>query len=329
MKCLDFVDEEDKEGNRPQRTSVRKKPAEKHKSLDLLESPSQDWRSDNSKNFQKEKRRSRIKSFSSSANESAKGKQKIKAAKPLTDSKTHIFPTAVNSSSCLSSPADLDETVVELSKQTSTLPLQKMEQKTPKRARLSLSSTVQSFIPSGNCKSVYSCSTDRDDNVFEDFFSPANHQKSKTSLLPDIQVGKDIQIPFELDSGPKKRKQRRSESLGSENNSQKKKKLEKSQGGKNCNQPSDASREPQSPSQQHDKESLPELDRSGASVTLLAKRQRQNALPFTSTRATNDAETQRTSSTSVHSAMCMEANTVSELQKNSDVSVYSHTLESE
>ncbi|XP_039994310.1 microcephalin isoform X2 [Xiphias gladius] len=330
LKCPDLEFKEDKEGNgqkKSRRNSVRKKPAEKSKSVGLLESLCQDTRSDNSKNFRKVKRQSQIKSSSLSPNESEKGKQKIKAAKSFTETKTSICTDDVNCSSCLSSPAMSGDPEVELTKETGTK-LWKLERKIPKRARQSLSALVRSFTLSG--ASVASGSTDGDDNVFEDYFSPANHQRSKIPLFSNLPVVKDIQIPFELDSVPQKRKQRRSERTGSETNSKKKRKLEESLSGKNLIQQSHTS----SHRQQDVKESLPALDspsaRHSASVTLVAERARQSTLPFTSTSTTtSDAEAeQRRASTSVQPTMVTEDNAVSELQKNSDVSVLSHAMES-
>lgn len=326
LKCPDFSDKEVEDRNnskKSRRTSVRKKPAEKHKPVGLLESPCQDWGSDNGKNFHKEKRRSKIKS---SPNISEKGKRKGKAAKSFTETETHFFPNAVNSSSCFTSLAKVVDATVEPSKRISTSP-QKIEWKTPKRARTSLSNSVRSVTLSGDFKSVASCSTDGDENVFEDYFSPANcHKKSKRLLLPNLPVERDIQIPFDLGSGPNKRKQRRSESIGSETNSTKRKKLEKHQTGKS--QQSDASSEPQSHPQQDLKESLPAVASQSANATLVAKQRRQSTLPFTCTRTTSGAVRRRASG-SVQTTTLTEANTVLELQKNTDVSVLSDTLESE
>lgn len=305
VKCPDFKDEEETRQKKSRRTSVRKKPAEKPQSMGSLESPCQDRRSDNSKNL--------IKSSSSSPDKSEKGKQKMKAAKSFTETKTHVSSDAVKPSSCLSPPAKLCDAAVGLSKETST-PLQKI----PKRARLSLSSLVRSFTVSGDSKSAAPASTDGPDDVFEDYFSPANHHnRSKRPPLPNPPTERDIQIPFELDPVPNKRKQRRSESIGSEANSKKKRKVEESQ-------QSDVSSEPQSHPQQQDvKESVPALERSSVDVALVAKRRRQSTLPFTSTGTTkSDAVTQRRRS--VQPTVLKD-----ELQKISDVSVLSHTLESE
>ncbi|XP_027133148.1 microcephalin isoform X1 [Larimichthys crocea] len=312
LKCPDLKDEEDEAGSKSKksrRTPVKKKPAEKRKSVGLLESPRPDRKSDTSK---KEKRQSQIKSSSPSPNKYEKGKQKMKAAK------SHCEPT-VNSSSCFPSPANLGNSAVELSKETFTS-FQKMEQKKPKRARQSLSALVRSCTLSCDSKSVASCSTDGDDNVFEDYFSPANHhQKSKRPLLPNLPVKTDIQIPFELGSGPKKRKQR-SESIKSDTNIKKKKKLEGSQGDKNVNQQFDEGNQPQSHPQQDDGPS--------ANVTLMAKRRRQSTLPYTSISTTSDAVKRRRASTSVRSTTLTEAIAVSELQKDTDIIALSDTLES-
>lgn len=314
LKCPDLKDEEDEAGSKSKksrRTPVKKKPAEKRKSVGLLESPRPDRKSDTSK---KEKRQSQIKSSSPSPNKYEKGKQKMKAAK------SHCEPT-VNSSSCFPSPANLGNSAVELSKETFTS-FQKMEQKKPKRARHSLSALVRSCTLSCDSKSVASCSTDGDDNVFEDYFSPANHhQKSKRPLLPNLPVKTDIQIPFELGSGPKKRKQRSSESIKSDTNIKKKKKLEGSQGDKNVNQQFDEGNQPQSHPQQDDGPS--------ANVTLMAKRRRQSTLPYTSISTTSDAVKRRRASTSVRSTTLTEAIAVSELQKDTDIIALSDTLESE
>ena len=217
VKCPDFEDEEETGQRKSRRSSVRKKPAEKHQSVDSLESPRQGRRSDNSKNL--------IKSSSPSAVKSEKGKRKMKAAKSFTETKIHVSSDAVNSPSCLSPPANLCAAAVGLSKETST-PLQK----TSKRARLSLSSLVRSFAASGDSKSAAPAATHGHDDVFEDFFSPANHhQRSKRPPLSNPPAERGIQIPFQLDPVPNKRKQRRSESLGSDANSKKKRKVEESQ----------------------------------------------------------------------------------------------------
>ncbi|KAI3362670.1 hypothetical protein L3Q82_001744 [Scortum barcoo] len=327
----DFKDEEGKSKKKSGRTPIGKKQTERHKSIGLLESPCQDRRSDNSKNVQKEKRRSQVKTSNTSANKSEKGKRKMKVDKSSTETKTHFSFSPVNSSRHLSTT--LGDAAVELSKETAAAVELSKEtaaplQKTPKRAHPSFSALVRSFTLSGDSKSVASCSTDGGDDVFEDFFSPANRQQSrKRPVLPNLPLERDIQIPFELDSVPKKRKQRRSESIGSETNSKKKRKVEQSQSGKSRSEQSDASTEPQSQPQQDVKESLPSFDSQSTNVSLVAKRRRQSTLPFTNT-TTRDVVKQRRASTSAHSTLLTETDTVPEPQTNSDVSVVSHTLES-
>ncbi|KAM7385680.1 hypothetical protein PAMP_001746 [Pampus punctatissimus] len=322
LKCPDLEDQEKDEGNRKKesrRTSIRNKPIGKHKSVGLLESPHQE-RSDDSKNFSKEKRRSQIKSScpvvkktEQSPNKTDKGKRKIKEEKPITETKTPVCPDTVNSSSSLSSPAMLADAAVELSKETAS-PLRKVEQKIPKRARPSLSAVVRSFTMSNESRNVASGSTDGDDDVFEDFFSPANHHnKSQRYLFPSLPVKRDIQIPFELSSVPNKRK-RRSESSASETSSMRKGKLKESQSGKNHNQQSDANTEPMSHPQQDDRESV-------------VKGRRQSTLPFMSASATTDPQKKRRAS-SAQPTKIREDKTALKLQKNAAVDDFSHALES-
>ena len=319
LRCPDLEDKEDEEGTRQQKTrslSVRKE-REKKKSVRLSETPCQDTKSDNSKNVCKEKRRSQIKSTSPKPE---KGKQKSKADKRFTEAKSSICPNNVIFSSCLLSPSTSGDAGVELSKVAASV-----LQKTPKRARPSLSASVRSVTVSAQPHSRASVSTDGDDNVFEDYFSPVNHRlKSKKTLLTNLPVKMDIQIPFEWNSVPKKRKQRRSESIESETISKKKRKVEESPSGKNSQQWSDAS----SRSQQDVKESLPAVDSSSASATLMAKRTRRSTLHLSSAgTTTSDAVKHRRAS--VQSAVLTEDKAVSKLEKGSGVGVQSHTLESE
>ncbi|XP_060942709.1 microcephalin [Limanda limanda] len=318
LRCHDLEDKEDEEGTRQKKTrslSVRKE-REKKKSVGLFEIPCQDTKSDNSKNVCKGKRRSQIKSTSPKPE---KGKQKRKADKTFTETKSSICPNNVNFSSSLLSPSTSGGAGAELSKVAASV-----LQKTPKRARLSLSALVRPVTVSAKPQSVASVSTDGDDNVFEDYFSPANHQqRSKKPLMTNLPVGMDVQIPFELNSVPKKRKQRRSESIEFETISKKKRKLEESQSGKNPHQWPDASRR----SQLDVKESLPALDSSSASSTIVAKRPRRSTISLSSaSTTTRDAVKQRRAS--VQSAVLTEDKAVSQLEKGSGVSVQSQTLES-
>ncbi|XP_034407167.1 microcephalin isoform X2 [Cyclopterus lumpus] len=299
VKCQDFQDEEATRPKKSRMTSVRKHL----NSGSLSESPSNDRRSRNSKNFHKEKSKSEIKPSSPSPNKTDKGKAKMKTAKSFTETKTHFCSEPANSSSCFSSPAKLGDGAVKLSKETAS-PLQNK----PKQVR-------RSFTISSDSKSIASGSTDGADDVFEDYFSPANHHpRLKRPPLPNLPAERDIQIPFELNPVPKKRQIRRS--IGSETKSKKMRILETSQ-------QSYASSKPQNHPQKDAKESLPALETPGADLTLVVKRRRQSTLPFTST-TTSDAKKQRT--TSVPPTMSTEADTMSELQKNS-VNVISHTFE--
>ncbi|CAK6951596.1 microcephalin [Scomber scombrus] len=311
LKCPDFEDTPE-EGSRQQksrRTSIRIKSIDKHKAVGLSESPRQGRRSDDGKDICKEKRRSQIKSLSPAAkkneqlpNKSEKGKRRTKSAKSFTETKTTDCPDTVNSSGRLSSTATL-AAAAELSKET-TSSLQKVDQKTTKRARPSFSALVQSLTLPTESQNVASVSTDTDDNVFEDYFSPANHhKKSQRPLLRNLSLESDFQVPFELDSVPKKRKQRRSESTGLE--TMKKRKLEESQ----------SDTEPKSHPQQDDKKSL-------------IKGRRQSLLPFRSTSETTTEQQKQRKSSSVQQAKITEDNTALKLQTNSDVDDLSHTLES-
>lgn len=316
LKCPDFTEVE--EGNRQQksrRTSVR--IVEKQKFSSLLDSPCQDRR------LNVGKRRSEIKSSSPLPNKSEKGTQKKNTAKSFTDTKTLLCPDAVNSSSCFSSPATLDDVVAKLSDKTAT-PLTKMEQK-KKQARLSISSLIRPLTLSGESKRVATHSTDEDDNVFEDYFSLANHHhRSKRPLVSDLEVEKDIQCLFELDPPQKKRKQRRNESIGSETNSIKKRELEERQKVKSHSEQSNAASEPQG------QESECAVDSPSVSLALMAKKRRQSTLPFTSTSTTvNESVKKRSTSVLEQPTLFTEAETTVELQKKSDASVVFQTLESE
>ncbi|XP_029031824.1 microcephalin isoform X2 [Betta splendens] len=294
MKYPDLTDNEDEKGNRQQmsrRTPVCKRKATKDKVSSLLEIPSQDKRSEVSK------RRSRIKSLSPSPNKHRKGK--------------HVSSDAINSSSVLRSPV-FGDAAAELPKDTAA-PSSKMKQKTPK----SSSTLVKSFSLSGGLNSVTLHSADADDDEFEDYFSPANHhQRSKRPLLTNLDVKEiDIQIPFELEPVPKRKKTRSSISVGSENMTLMTSKLKEKQSVEDLNQLSNASSE--SPCAVADP---------SVSATVVAKGRRQSTLPFTSTSTKTEAVKKRRASSSVQPTLT-EANTVTEVKKRS-VSVIPHTLES-
>ncbi|XP_068183017.1 microcephalin [Antennarius striatus] len=254
LKCPDFTNKEDEIENIPKkarRKLIKTQPAEKNSSKDILENTCH--KLDSSKKVNKGKRLPDQESSGTSPNRTEMEKQKMNAANSFKENKTNFFPAALNSSS-ISSPLKPGDATFKQSKQTST-PSHKIEQKTPKRARPSLSALIQSFTPSTDCKNVVSVSTDGDNDVFEDYFSPANCPKKATlNLLPDLHGERDIRVPFELNSVLKKRKQR-SESTGSATNCEKKKKVEESQSCKNHDEQS-AYSEPQSRPQQDVEESL-------------------------------------------------------------------------
>ncbi|XP_063730461.1 microcephalin isoform X2 [Eleginops maclovinus] len=313
VKFADFEDKDCEEGTsqiKTRRTSVRKKPAEKYKSVELVENPFQEKRSADSKISHRETSPSQIKPPSPSPHKSEKGKRRFKSSKSCTETKTHFCSDAAISSSSLSTPTKSDNATLKLSKETPPSSLKK----TPKPTRLSLPASVRSFTPFIESKHVASASTDGDEDVFEDYFCPANHHQSlKSRPLPNLPVERDIQLPFELDTVPNKRKQRRSVGFGSESNS-KIMKLEKSL-------PSVASSEPQGLPQQDDKESL------SGDVKLVAKRRRQSTLPFTSTiTPTRDAGKRRRASLLVQPTTSKDAHRIPELQKDSDVNPLPHTL---
>ncbi|KAF3842162.1 hypothetical protein F7725_024113 [Dissostichus mawsoni] len=318
VKFPDFEDKEGTSQKKTRRTSVRKKPTEKYKPVELVGSPFQGVKSADSKNSHKETRPSEIKPPSPSPNKSEKGKQNVKSSKSFTETKTPLCSDAPISSSSLSTPTKSDNAAHELSKETPT-----SLQKIPKRTRPTFSSLVRSFSPFSESKNVASASTDGndDEDVFEDYFSSANHhQRSQSRPLPYLPVKRDIQLPFELDSVPNKRKQRRIVD-GSETNSKKKMKLGKSL-------PSVASSEPQSTPQQDVKESLPALEGPSCDVKLLAKKRRQSTLPFTSSNTTTrDAGKQRRASLFVQPTTSTDAHTIPALQKDSEVNALPHTLE--
>uniref|UniRef100_A0A3Q3E4E8 Microcephalin 1 n=2 Tax=Labrus bergylta TaxID=56723 RepID=A0A3Q3E4E8_9LABR len=125
-----------------------------------------------------------------------------------------------------------------------------------------------------------------------------------------------VHIPFDLDSVPHKRKQRRSETMGSEDNSKKKRKLEEGRSGRNRRQPSDASSEPLIHPQQDVEDSLPALGSSVANVRPVDRR--QSTLPFTSSCTTTSAAVKkRRASISVQPTSQTESNAESNPQKHS------------
>lgn len=328
LKCPDFSDpEENQAGEQAQ------------KSRALSESTCKERTSDTHRNLNKEKRQSRPRPSTGSP---GKGKRKIVTAIRLTETKSHMIPETpncssasekgkekietakfltrpvishiVNSSSCLSSPASLDDAATKRSKETFA-PSGKKKQRP---SRLSLSSSVQSVNLSGSSRCTDSNSADGD-NVFEDYFSLANsHQTTKGNLMLHQPVDGSIHIPFELGSVLKKRKHKTHESAASETNKKKKTKPEENAGR---GLQSNTEIEPQSHSHQDVERSL------GCpitNVTHTSNKGRQSTLPFRRT-GTRHAMRRR-ASTSVSKSM--ERNASPDRQQTS-VNDFSHTMESE
>lgn len=251
LKCPDFSYLEDNAGNTPAENQAGEQT---QKTRAFSDSACKEKIFDSHRNLNKEKRHSRRRPSRPSTGSPVKGKRRIATAICLTGTKSHRSPenvnsstkkgkekieaakllTApvksynVNSSSCLSSPASLDDVASNQSKETFT-PSGRKKQRTPAPFKLS-PLLIQSVNLSGASQSAVSNSADGDD-AFEDYFSPANsHQTTKRHRLPHLPVDRGIHIPFELDSALKKRKHRTRESSGSGNGKNKKTKLEENTG---------------------------------------------------------------------------------------------------
>lgn len=262
-----------------------------------------------SKIFPKEKRQTPIRSSGISENR----KQKTPADKSFTESESHASPKTVNSSNCVLALNTFVDSAAENAKESKL--------KTPKKARLSLSTLVRSFAQSSERKNVASSSTDADDdadNVFEDYFSLANH---KRPILPNLSEESNTEILFELDSVSKKKKRRQSDCSVAYN---KKLKMEESHNGKKLNQWSDKGSV--SPEKRDRKTSLSASKGSSVQVTSKKKRRRQSALGFTST---GDARKCSSASASGPPSSQTEDIQESEQQEISDFVSISHTAESE
>ncbi|KAM9364254.1 microcephalin [Pholidichthys leucotaenia] len=312
----DFKDKKDVEGNHPKtsrRTSVSKIGKERRMTIDSLESHRLNSRSDKGKNSNKKGTPSQIKSSSSTPST-----PHVTSAKSFSETKSHINPDTVNSSSCLPSSAVPDAGAFEMSNKAA-VPVQKTELKTCKRTRPSLSALIRSFTLSSDCKNVPPVSSDGDD-VFEDYFSPANHgQSSEKSVLPDLS---EIRIPFDLDPVSTKRKQRRSESTRSEAFGKKRRKLEGNQAGKNQNQQCNVQSESQSHQHKNSNESV---DIPSTEKTQITKTQKQSTLVFSSVRKRSpDTAKERSSSASVQPTT---KDLSAALKKNSEFNDFCHTLE--
>lgn len=338
LKCPDFSDVEDNAGNTPAENQAGEQT---QKSRAFSDSACKEKIFDSHGELNKEKRHSRrtpsrpstgspvkgkrrtatarcltgTKSLRSPENVNSstkKGKEKIKAAKLLT---APVNPYNVNSSSCLSSPASLDDVASNQSKET-FIPSGRKEQRTPRPSRLT-DCTKEGANLTGASQSADSNSADGDD-AFEDYFSPANsHQTTKRHPLPHLPFDRGIHIPYDLGSVLKKRKHRTRESTGSGNSKNKKTKLEEN-AGKN----------PQSTTEiEHQSHSHQNVERSlVTNITHTANKGRQSTLP-SGRSSTSKATKQRTVSTSSISKFT-ERNTSPDGLKNS-ISDHCRTMESE
>uniref|UniRef100_A0A3P8NW46 BRCT domain-containing protein n=1 Tax=Astatotilapia calliptera TaxID=8154 RepID=A0A3P8NW46_ASTCA len=307
--CPDPEHEEGNKQKKSRRTLVRKKEMDKDKSIDFLQSPCQDRKSDNSKNDQKEGTQSQIKSPKLTPNKSEKRKEKNTKVNVIAETKSHIFPDTLESSSCLSSPVQGGAA---------------SGQKKPKRAQQSFSALVRSFTSSSEHKCGTPGTADRGDDMFEDYFSSAKHsQRKRRHRSLNLPVASDIKIPFNLDTLPTNRKQR-SEIFGPKG--QKKRKLEESDTGKHFDQQSETSIETQT---HQGEESLPMLDSPSVNKKPTGKKRRQSTSTFTTIdKATSETTERRSASTSGQQTMLPEFKAVPELQKNSDFNVPSQIVES-
>ncbi|CAL8299828.1 unnamed protein product [Merluccius merluccius] len=141
------------------------------------------------------------------------GRQKTKQ---VTSSKTHTITSLdnLNPPSCLSSPAVQNTQVNQELAKGDIFQLKKADLPAPKNKRnTSLSALARKFtFPSESLSVATSLpETEENDNVFEDYFSPANHNSiQERPSLSSLPAESRIQLPFELASVSGKRKQRKS-----------------------------------------------------------------------------------------------------------------------
>lgn len=310
--------EEVKKQRRSRRTSVRKKGTETFRSGDFSESPLQDTPG-KTRIPHKERRRSLVKPTRVLSKECENEKIQITMEKPCEDTEPKVSPDAVKSLNCLSVSATIVNAETEMSNKGSLA--KRTERKTPKRARLSFSALVRSFTLSSECKNVASSSTDGDNDVFEDYFSPANH---KRPLLPNLPVESNINIPFELDPLSKRGKQKTSEIIGSE---KKKLKLEESHCDQNVSLESGGT----DGCVQGDLESaFPGFNSLAVDVKQVTQKRRQSSLGFSGTsKTTKDTEKQRPASTPEPPPLETKDVNKAERQKNSDFTAIYQCPESE
>lgn len=237
---LDYEEKGTKQNKTPRRSSVKKDQKKKHISLDSLESPCQEDRPEESKNWQSQLKPDipAVGNSVKSPSEFKKGKHKHGTVQSPTKIKTYANPEVFKFPSCLASPTIFGNTNVtqEPSKEFAARS-PKVDSQKKKRTIFSFTGLTQSSTASNESLTVVSSSVDEDDGVFD---SPANLcQRKQTTLLYSLpsetkspseqgsSTGKrkpETKSPSERGTG--KRKQRHSETNGSESARAKKRKRE-------------------------------------------------------------------------------------------------------
>ncbi|XP_055019015.1 microcephalin isoform X2 [Boleophthalmus pectinirostris] len=227
VKCLKFLEKEDKKekyrrktSRRSSRVSMKRNSTESVKGI-LTDTPGS---SDSQKSGKKVSRRSTIKSPSSASKKlkTLSSESRIKKGQELTKGDKSCTETK--------SPENVKYTASTTTDAATSLSIKTTSPREPSESKLTSIFSALVRTPTLSCEShkTVSCSTDGDDDVFEDCFSPSNlGQKPKKASLSGLSA-ETFQLPFELDSDSKKRKQRRSESAVNEASATKKKKLKQS-----------------------------------------------------------------------------------------------------
>ncbi|KAK7930781.1 hypothetical protein WMY93_007176 [Mugilogobius chulae] len=324
VKCPSFEVDEEKDKKKQTRSrrasdriSIKRNRTEPIKTILFTDSPDTPGTSDSKRSSKKTTRKSITKSsksaseeleLSSSKNASREEHELTKEDKSCTETKTTVHEN-VNYTDSISTAAATGCSI----KTTS-----------PKPADSKLTSIFSALVrpPSLPCESrkIVSCSTDGDDDVFEDYFSPANlKQKPKKALSSGLST-KTIQLPFELNSDTKKKTTRKSQSAVNKTNLGKKNKSEQS-----LSHLKDVDRKDSS-------EKLENLlsDLAGSSddtLKQLTKKRRQSALPFTSIYAPSTSQHRRVS-LPVEPMKSEETDTALEPRRKPDSSLQSDSVTS-
>ncbi|XP_046885586.1 microcephalin isoform X2 [Hypomesus transpacificus] len=165
------------------------------------------------------------------------------------------------------------------------LPLLKGGEQRSKRTRPSGSPIAQSSADLVDSPSTVHTCTKEEQDGFDDFFSPANHpqRQRKEPLSRCLSLGTMVQIPFNLESSPGKRKKRRSVSAGSTLTQVKRRKQDnKLDTNKHSCQPANVSSvlDQQMPLGKAAKWILTSTDHNNIITTLAKKQIRQSSLSF-------------------------------------------------